>query len=1408
MSGTISGVSDASFNTQNNNKNKILAQIAANIERLPTFGSVLYVANNGDVLGAAGTLSAGAGTTIALSGSTATITAIDAGGTYSAGTGLSLSGTFPHETFINAGVTALDYDGILSRGTIVVGEGLSMVGSTLIGSDGLVISGAGVPTIYANAGIIYERYDQTSFDIDRVYVSNGTAPFLVAAQISDGANHQYVMNELSGTVALDTGSSAANGTYGGSYLLGQSGANANVPTSVLLGNVGGDSLSGWMQCPFTDVAPAAFTVEFLTTSIVGLASTIKPIFLNADPVASGNGFYIYGTTTGNLPGVKFGTTNGVVICQANFWPSGTINLVAMTYDGQTICLYCNGQLCGAIAAPGYSPSEYNLSVCYQPQISVGNIGQIFQCVATYPSALTTYQLAAHYDSLLQDPSWSDVQTMMGLNKSGNALGPFKSVQNLNGVDFFLNGENLQIEAFITVTGSSDVMSGGSAVSVSPVEMLRFLDNVRLLPGYTVRDVAVVYNTVYQNQPNPVPYRGGGLGCQIIYTEYFGLGGNPPSWFDIAVQYTVGNLEVWAGTTTSGMPVNSSVPAYTMDSDGAFIIITQPGNVAQSWANSLSGSGSSSLTFSVSATSDGRLYLQVLDGNLDEPITLSGDIDFDTIYNANFLGSTGSEFPQERAVLGEIDIVPGTYSVTASTSGTFSLPAVVGYIIQSANPNSVIVDVPPTQLFSSTGTLVAYDLLTLTAGPGLMATGASLSGTLTPYLTIEGDTVVGTLALGAGLGMSGTATENLTLSNTGVLDLVVQNSGTSQGTIAGAVTLNTSGAVTAALTGQQVIISSPGNTIQSNGTVETSIATTFDFMGAGVTVSGTGSTGTINISGSSLEVIKGAITYTAVSGIVAESGISASGTSGGLVTISTSGGSGTAGVSSLVQSTLTATGNITIAGSGATITEVASPATIVQSAGGYGQDSGFDITLGSTPTIDNLLVLTGSSRYTGPDSTTWTIVVEASESGSITDWVAYRVVESGDTNLWPFSASAGYVITEISGSESNIVTGGTLTETISGNVVSMTVPAGVVGNIDILTFMDFYLPGSGFLPSGLESLGTWTSTAYIANGHALSYDNPGTSYVSGYTATSAPGDNSAVYARIAPSAVGVDYSLNVPGSSLEVVDGATTYSGVSGIIAGSGISATGTSGGLVTISSTAASSGTLGVNYGGTVFPTLAAGSGFTLTGSGSVLTGSASGGGGGGFPYGNIGAVPVLSDFTWVNQGSATASQAGGAGTPIALTIPYNSATNWLGLFQTLPDGGTWTLYAWIRISQNQSNSSTAGIYLYDGTKLVAFEFLNQNSYWYLRVDRLNSVSSEDGYVAGTSQQFGMASGSSPVCLKIDLHSGTLTYSYSIDGWNFTALYSEANGSWLTPTEIGFGGINVNVGIVLNSLLGWSLDAV
>jgi hypothetical protein len=171
-------------------------------------------------------------------------------------------------------------------------------------------------------------------------------------------------------------------------------------------------------------------------------------------------------------------------------------------------------------------------------------------------------------------------------------------------------------------------------------------------------------------------------------------------------------------------------------------------------------------------------------------------------------------------------------------------------------------------------------------------------------------------------------------------------------------------------------------------------------------------------------------------------------------------------------------------------------------------------------------------------------------------------------------------------------------------------------------------------------------------------------------------------------------------------------------------------------------------------------------------------------------ATPPGPFSGWTGVNVATNWTATDAGGTINVKITENAATNWRVACKATP-GTPFTKTFAIRGQIVNTNSSAIGAYFYDGTKLMGLEMLGQASVMELRVEKITNVNT-DGSTAATfpSANTGLLSlGTSNVFYTRLGNNGTnVTYEWSLDGFVWNTLFSEAVGTFITPTNYCFGG--------------------
>lgn len=274
-----------------------------------------------------------------------------------------------------------------------------------------------------------------------------------------------------------------------------------------------------------------------------------------------------------------------------------------------------------------------------------------------------------------------------------------------------------------------------------------------------------------------------------------------------------------------------------------------------------------------------------------------------------------------------------------------------------------------------------------------------------------------------------------------------------------------------------------------------------------------------------------------------------------------------------------------------------------------------------------------------------------------------------------------------------------------------------------------------------------------------------------------------YGLIDPTAAG----LTAPTGFTTI--GITTSAGLAPIAAGTYLANTGT---LSAVPVATAIPAAMTIESNGTVesINTLNFSTGTTLTVTGSVGVVTASGGGGGGGGGSGGGGpslyatglrTPIASDFSWINQGGATAANATFG--PMTLIAPQDSSTEVRFYGESVP-GSPWTGTSQVTMGMASSSYHYAGVAVTDGTKFSIFVFLDNGSVPYLSIQRWNTYSS----YGSTPFSIPIQILSPSIFFRINDDGTNVNYQYSIDGStnSWVTVYSEARTDYLTATEYGY----------------------
>lgn len=173
---------------------------------------------------------------------------------------------------------------------------------------------------------------------------------------------------------------------------------------------------------------------------------------------------------------------------------------------------------------------------------------------------------------------------------------------------------------------------------------------------------------------------------------------------------------------------------------------------------------------------------------------------------------------------------------------------------------------------------------------------------------------------------------------------------------------------------------------------------------------------------------------------------------------------------------------------------------------------------------------------------------------------------------------------------------------------------------------------------------------------------------------------------------------------------------------------------------------------------------------------SASGGGGGGSGTGASGFYtrPALGSFTWYNRGTATATDNPQPG-PLTMTAPGTSGINFVLLGQTVP-ATPWTVTAKIRRQQDAIDYLAGGIAAIDTVSGRVIMFYSQwNAGVFLTITEANSYTSYSSNVLAVQ-----VSDIEDGWYRVTDDGTNLTFWFSVDGFDFIKVYTQARTAWLT----------------------------
>lgn len=162
--------------------------------------------------------------------------------------------------------------------------------------------------------------------------------------------------------------------------------------------------------------------------------------------------------------------------------------------------------------------------------------------------------------------------------------------------------------------------------------------------------------------------------------------------------------------------------------------------------------------------------------------------------------------------------------------------------------------------------------------------------------------------------------------------------------------------------------------------------------------------------------------------------------------------------------------------------------------------------------------------------------------------------------------------------------------------------------------------------------------------------------------------------------------------------------------------------------------------------------------------------------------TPIDGDFAWVNQGGASVTVNADGG--IFLRAPLTTGPSIRIRKKAAPGGTPYTLTAAMFGNVVTLNFQSAGIVFRQSSdgKLVLFSLSGSNSGTYISVFKFTDATN----FSATAFELAVGRSAGLVWLRVTDSGANRIFYYSLDGYNFIQLFSEARTTFLTADEIGF----------------------